>query len=345
MSQRVTIQDVANLAGVSKVTVSYVLNGRDVDARISGDTRQRVLDAARMLDYRPSAIARTLATRRSQSIAIVFQYASFFSHWSSFISEIMHGVCEAAVERDFDLLLHTRRAESTEAEISMLTDGRADGVLLLRDGNDPLVNEIFDRQVPSVLFFTRSYHAAAAFVDADNYAGGRIATQHLVDLGHRRIGMVRGGIHSVSSNDRFNGYRDVLEGAKLPVDPRHHYMVPTPDDPLDDIVQSLQSAEAPTALFVWSDDVAFRLMRTLQSAGLRVPEDISVVGFDSLDQCNLSSPRLTSVRQPIPDMARDATNLLVDMIQKEPVKWKQRIYPLQLDVRASTAPPPKPFIS
>lgn len=345
MSQRITIQDVANLAGVSKVTVSYVLNGRDIDARISGDTRKKVLDAARMLDYRPSAIARTLATRRSQSIAIVFQYASFFSHWSSFISEIMHGVCEAAVERDFDLLLHTRRAESTEAEISMLTDGRADGVLLLRDGNDPLVNEIFDRKIPSVLFFTRSYHSDAAFVDADNYAGGRIATQHLIELGHRTIGMVRGGIHSVSSNDRFNGYRDALESAGLTPDPQAQFVVPTPDDSMDDVIRALLAKNGPTSLFVWSDDVAFRLMRNLQVAGLQVPEDVSIVGFDSLDQCNLSSPRLTSVRQPIPDMSRDATHLLLDMIQKEPVKWKQRIYPMQLDVRASTAPPRKPFLA
>lgn len=339
MGNRVTIQDVANLAGVSKVTVSYVLNGRDEVARISTDTKARVLDAAKVLGYRPSAIARTLATQRSQTIAVVFQYGSYFSHWSSFTSDVMHGVCEAAVEYDFDLMLHTRMPGSSEQESMMLTDGRADGVLLLRDGNDPLIHDLVQRDFPAVLFFTRSYLPDAAFVDADNYAGGRIATQHLLELGHSRIGMIRGSLQSVSSNDRFNGYREALENHGLQVNPEHGFVVSTPNESLEAVRNCIRSKDRPTAFFIWSDDVAYQVMEMIQMEGLSIPSDISIVGFDSLSQSNLCRPQLTSIKQPITEMARDAATMLVQLIDRTPMKRKQRIYPLTLDIRASTAPP------
>lgn len=339
MTRRVTIQDVANLAGVSKVTVSYVLNGRDADNRISAETTARVLDAASSLGYRPNGVARMLATQRANAIAVVFQYASYFSHWSSFISEIMHGVCEAAVAHDFDLLLHTRASADPAEELGQLTDGRADGVLLLRDGNDPVVSGLLERQFPAVLFFTRSYVPGVAFVDADNYAGGRIATQHLLDLGHRRIAMVRGSLQSVSSNDRFNGYRDAVESAGYDLNPKHLLIAASPSDDLSGIETMMRQPDAPTAIFVWSDDVAYHVLKMLQRLGLSVPRDVSVIGFDSLSSSTLTSPPLTSVNQPITEMARDAAEMLIGMIQQQPAQRLQRVFPLSLDLRASTAPP------
>lgn len=322
------------------MTVSYVINGRDADARISLDTRQRVLDAADALGYKPNAVARMLATQRSECIAIVFQYASFFSTWSSFISDVMHGVSESAVQHGFDLMLHTRGAPTPDLEIGMVTDGRIDGVLLLRDGNDPLVNALLDQDFPMVLFFTRCYHPKAAFIDADNYAGGRIATQHLLDLGHRRIAMIRGSLQSVSSNDRFNGYRDALESAGVPIDPRLQFIAPTPDDELSGLCEVLRQPDRPTAIFVWSDDVAYKAMNIVRGANLRIPEDVSIVGFDSLEQSKLCNPALTSVNQPIAEMAKEAAELLFQIVAGDAPKRIQKVFPLSLDIRESTAPCP-----
>lgn len=339
MSDRATIQDVANLAKVSKVTVSYVLNGQDAKARISTDTKNRVLDAARELGYRPNAIARMLVTRKSQTIAIVFQYAQYFSIWSSFTSDVMHGVCEAAVAGGFDLMLHTRPSEGSVNEVDQLTDGRVDGALVLRDADDPLLDELLGRHFPCVFFFTRSTDPEAAYVDADNYSGGRMATKHLLDLGHRRIAMVRGSAKSVSSNDRFNGYRDAIEASGLTVNPRDVLTVEAPNQSLEAFPEVMQGPDRPTAIFAWSDDVALKLLQCLREIGLEVPGDVSVVGFDSIEACQHCSPTLTSVRQPISEMARDATQILIDKINGRAPARDQLVYPLTLEVRNSTAPP------
>ena len=178
----------------------------------------------------------------------------------------------------------------------------------------------------------------ACFVDADNFAGGRLAARHLLELGHRDIGMIRGSLNSVSSNDRFNGYRDALESVGLNVNPLHLACVASALHPLDDVEAMLARKDRPTALFVWSDDVAHKVLGVITRMGLRVPEDISLVGFDSLETSNICSPPLTSIRQPIVEMATDATNMLVSIINGHTPKKTQLVYPLTLDVRQSTAP-------
>lgn len=340
MKSRTTIQDVAKKAMVSKVTVSYVLNGRDADVRISQETRARVLQAAEELGYRPSGVARMLVNQRSGTIAVVFQYASYFSHWSSFTSDVMRGVCEAAVVEGFDLMLHTKATETVDQELNQLLDGRVDGALVLRDGNDPMVQQLINRGFPFVLFFTRNYDPRACFVDSDNYMGGQIATDHLIKLGHQRIGMVRGSHQSTSSNDRFNGYRDALESNGIPCREDHVLAIPTPDSPLGGLDDLMARPDRPTAFFIWSDDVAYPVMARLKELGFECPRDVSIVGFDSLPSSELCSPRLTSVKQAIEEIARAATQMLVARINGEDIRQRQQIFPLTLDIRSSTGPAP-----
>ncbi|MBS1724799.1 MAG: LacI family DNA-binding transcriptional regulator [Armatimonadetes bacterium] len=340
MAERITIEDVAKRAGVSKVTVSYVLNGRGESARISETTRERVLEAARDLQYRPNALARMLLRQRTDSIAVAFQFADYFSSASTFISEVMRGVCGACVDLGLDVLLHTRPATPGEAEADLLTDGRVDGLLVLRDEGDPTLNEILDRGFPTVLFFSRSNRPDVPYVDADNYSGGKLGTRHLIELGHTRIGMVRGPAHSVSSNDRYNGYRDALEAAGMDVRIDHVATMESPMSHPGDLLAMMSAEERPTALFVWSDDVAFSVLRWLGEIGLSVPKDVSVIGYDSSDACERVHPALTSVRQPIHDMAQEATEMLARIVRKQPVKRHQVLYPPTLDTRASTAPGP-----
>ena len=336
--RRTTIQDVANLAGVGKVTVSYVLNGQSKTARISDETAEKVLQAARDLNYRPNAVARMLATKETKTLAIVFQYGAYFSTWSSFTNEVMRGVCAATVELGYDLMLHTKHVGNPHTEADALADGRVDGVLILRDQDDATLKELLDRKFPVVQFFTRSDDSRAAWVDADNYYGGQLATRHLLELGHRRIAMIRGGAGSVSSNDRFNGYRDAMESAGVKVPANYGFAIENLETDRLKVAELMARKDRPTAIFCWSDDSAFSAMESCRALGYRIPEDVSFVGFDSLDACNRSVPPLTSIRQPIRDMAFEATQLLVQLVKGETPTRRQFLYPLTIDVRGSTAP-------
>lgn len=336
--KRTTIQDVAERAGVGKVTVSYVLNGHSATARISEETQRRVRAAADELNYRPNALARMLATKRTDLLAVVLQRGHFFTHWSPFTAEVMRGVSTAAVELGFDLMLHTKSVEP-DCEADVLSDGRIDGALVLRDEDDPLVAHLAERDLPCVLFFTRGQGNNIAYVDSDNFSGGRMATRHLIELGHRRIGMVRGPLRSSSSNDRYNGYRDALENAGIGVAPERVVSVPSSGSDIEPFRRLMQSPDRPSAVFVWSDDVAFACLTVLRDLGLRVPEDVSIVGFDSLTACDQSVPPLTSVRQPIFEMAVEATRLVAALTYKADVPRRHILFPLSLDIRRSTAPP------
>jgi DNA-binding LacI/PurR family transcriptional regulator len=336
MQKRFTIQDVANLAGVGKVTVSYVLNGRASEARITKETCDRVMAAARELDYRPSAVAKSLVSKRANAISVVFQYANYFSAGSSFINEVMRGVCEICVEADVNLILHTRSFTNTESEVAALMDGRSDGVLLLRDYRDPLAEQLVARGFPCVLFFTRS-SSNSLFVDADNFSGGRVATEHLISLGHKRIAFIRGSVGSVASNDRLLGCRSALENHGLTLAENMICQMEDPTAANLSMVDWVRNVE-PTAILCWSDDVAVKCMQILQQSGFSIPNDISVVGFDSSEACERVTPTLTSMRQPLFEMGKLAAENLIKIIDGKSSEVDCALFPLTLDVRGSTAP-------
>lgn len=335
--KRPTITDVAKLAGVSKVTVSYVLNGHSVAARISAATQEKVSEAAKELGYWPSVIARSMVTGRAETIGLVFQDPLYFAVRADFVREVMHGVNLAAVSLGYDLLLHTKPVPNALVECSVLADGRVDGVLILRNRDDETLRLLIERGFPCVLFFSRSDHEHIAFVDSDNYGGAVQATDHLIKLGHRHIGMVLGHHASTSSSERLAGYCDTLNRSGLAF---HGRLVirPTPGSELQTIRNFLVEQE-PTAVFCISDLYAIHTLKVATELGLRVPEDLSIVGFDSLESCERSNPPLTSVRQPVLEISRKATELLVSLARGEKVESRRVIFPTELDVRQSTAPP------
>lgn len=338
MAQRATIMDVARLAGVSKVTVSYVLNGQAASARISEKTRTRVLAAADELGYSPSAIARSMVTKRSETIGVVFQYAQFFASRSDFTKEVMLGISQAVVSEGYDLMLHTKPVLDARSEVAALTDGRVDGVLVLRDYDDEALNQLIERGFPTVLFFTKTERKNVPFVDSENLDGACQATEHLISLGHTRIGMICGNPRSTSAIDRFRGFKETMERHGLKIEDRHILRVP-PGIEIETITTFLRSPDRPSALFCFSDEFAFMVLRVARTLGIKVPADLSVVGFDSLSSCETSNPPLTSVRQPVAEMARTATEMLVKIARKDKPEQLQVLFRTELDVRASTAPP------
>lgn len=336
MAKRSTIRDVADAAGVGKVTVSYILNGRAAQARISDATRDRVLAVARELSYRPNAIARSLVSRHTDVIAVVFQYAHFFNAGSTFINELMSAVCAECVNQNLDVILHTRTFAEVGSEAAALMDGRADGVLILRNSNDPLTSAIASADFPAVAFFTRPDGSGLPFVDCDNYVGGRTATEHLLSQGHSRIGMIAGPPGSSASGDRQRGYEDALRDVGIEPDPE---LVVSQTDAASgpDQVVDLVRTKAPTALFCWSDDDAFVCMQALTAAGYAIPADVSIVGFDGSDACARCTPPLTSVRQPVAAIATKAVQLLVERIKGADLVASSFVYPPTLSERASVA--------
>ncbi len=332
--KRFTIGDVARLAGVGKVTVSYVLNGRGEENRISKETQERIYAAARELEYRPSAVARSLVSKQANAITIVFQYANYFRAGSSFVNELMRGVCEECVDADINLILHTRTFSSPQEEADAIMDGRSDGALVLRDADDPLLEILHKRQFPVVTFFCHPNQPNIPFVDADNVSGAALATRHLMELGHERIGMVVGSPGSVASNDRHQGFRQEIEASGSGYNSDLVVSSHPPESYQENFAKWFD-AQRPSAILCWSDDVAFTSIKVLHRLGVSVPDDVSIVGFDSTEDCDRHRPRLTSVRQPISEIARSAARALITATRHQAAVGPN-VFPLTLDVREST---------
>lgn len=337
--RRITLEDVARRAGVSKVTVSNILNNRPTAVPISEATRQRVLAVVQELGYYPNAVARALARQRTDTIAIVLQFPAIFQGWSGFTNELMHGVSDKAIELGYDILLHTRAQPSVEREAHSLMDGRVDGALLLRDYDDPLSSLLAERDFPHVLFFTRSPRPDVCWVDCDNYKGARIAVEHLLAQGRTRIAHLAGPPRACSAADRLRGYRDTMEQHGLSIAPE--WIIPAHYGGADlaPLMTLLLQPKRPDAIFAWSDEVAIRAMNLCKELGLSVPDDVAIVGFDSTQICEHTDPPLTSVRQPIYEMAATALEMLVKLIRHEPLAEPTRIFEPTLDIRGSCGAP------
>lgn len=338
----VTLSDIAERIGVSKVTVCYVLNGRESNIRISERTRQRVIEVAKELGYHPNAVARGLARRRMDTFTLVMQSPNVFQGGSGFINALMHGVVESANSLGYDVMLHTKALPDVEAEVHALIDGRADGSLLLRDKDDPLANALTDREHPCVSIFCRPDSSTAWYADCDNWEGGRLAGEYLLSLGHRRIGFVGGNPHSSAVADRGAGFRAALSQAGVSLNPAWSTQINYSGDDFAPLTQMMQAApeDRPTALFVWSDDVAARAIQALrETTTLRVPDDLSIIGFDGTDAVGERGcfPRLTSIRQPIEEIAAKGVRLLVAQIQEERIASHQALFAPTLVERETCA--------
>jgi LacI family transcriptional regulator len=339
------MKDVAARAGVSKAAVSYVLNGQAAQAKIPAATAERIRAIAREMQYRPNALARGLAGKRTGAIRVVLQYAQWFSVWSGFTSEMMRGLAAAAYQEDFELVLNTRRSaqESHEGELAHILDGRTDGAVLMRNYNDPLLTQLSERDFPFVLMFSHTDDDRVMTVDCDNILGGRLATDYLLDLGHTRLLHVAGGQEDSSPGARRRqGFEEALRARGIT--PRPDWIMeawqmsdPTAFAPLVAALR-LPSQERPTAVFAWYDGVALRVMEIVREFGLRIPEDLSLIGFDGTEMGTYTSPPLTTVRQPIFEIASEAVVQVARRLRGEPIDEPRTLFAPELLPRASCRP-------
>ncbi len=344
---RPTIRDVAERAGVSAMAVSVVLNGTTQKISVSKEKAELIRKAAQELNYRPNSLARSLRNNRTGQVAVVFQNFHHFIPESAYRAQVMNGVMDALFPKDFTLCLCPRLIRDGDPDY--LNDGRFDGVLWCRpDLSDEATVSLQNTTVPVVLM-----HAPPGTVlgvptfCADNEGAMRRVVNHLLSLGHEKIAYVIDPVSETSVEGVVRG--EALRAAARSVG------MPEPDTLVLDVDHSVlkryRGADAPhSALVCFSDELATFVLESCEALGVSVPGDISVVGFDSTYLCERTRPRLTSVRQPVEQIAREATSHLISLIEartldQELPSSKSTLYDCVLDVRESTGPPKNSLVS
>jgi len=334
VSDRVTLAQVAEEADVSAMTVSNVLHGKP---GASEETRRRVMEAVDRLGYVPHAAARSLKGGRTGLIGVLT-----FDLTSQYGLEIVRGIADELVGVEFEALINAsyHDAQRERDRIEFMTRGLVDGLLLIA----PVVEEqtlslLRKRRTPAVVIDPRQLDLDLPRVTVDNYQGVRAGTEHLIALGHEHIAYIGGLSELDSTAVRFQGYQDAIRLAGLRV-----------DDALVDfcdftyasgfrIASRLIEEHPLTAIQTGADLIAFGALDAARKHGLRVPEDISVLGFDDLPQATQSFPGLTTVRQPLHDMGQTAVRVLMPLIDGTTPMLSQVQMQTSLIVRGTTAAP------
>lgn len=338
-SGRATLRMVAEAAGVSLPTASKALNGRD---DIAAATRQRVEDAVRELGYRPPA-----ARRSGPGRVVDLVFDDLVSPYSL---EVLRGVTTAGAESGVDVVVGRvpdaagtgeSAAQNGKHWANRLKASGREGIIVVTSALSESQVDAFDRAgLPLVVIDPlNTPRAEVTSVGATNWSGGMAATEHLLSWGHRRIAFAGGPTTASCGQARQHGYRAALEQAGIAVDPRlvMHGAFGYPDG-LEMGERLLALEESPTAVFAASDATALGVVEAARRAGLRVPEDLSVVGFDDTVLATLATPALTVVRQPLPDMGRVAMRTLLRLIAGETLDSHHVELATNLVVRDSTGP-------
>jgi DNA-binding LacI/PurR family transcriptional regulator len=332
-----TLEEVASRAGVSRATVSRVVNG---SPKVSPDVRRAVEAAVLELGYVPNRAARSLVTRRSGSIGVVITEPTGRLFADPFFPRILRGVSAALNARDLQLvLLMPSGPADTQRTADYLSAGHVDGVLLISlHGDDPLPDRIVNAGIPFVVGGRPLRTPGASYVDVDNRGGARSAVEHLIANGRRAIATITGPTDMGAGVDRLAGYRDALDEAGIAFDPT---LVAAGDFTHDGgtagMEQLLKARRDIDAVFAASDLMAAGAMTVLEAAGKRVPQDVALVGYDDSPIATTLRPRLTSVRQPIEEMGRELARHVVDRVQGTATVQRRVILATELVKRASSA--------
>ena len=336
--KRVTSQDVANLAGVSRTTVSFVLN--DVKGfNISAETRKKVISAAENLNYVPDATAQALASRRAKAIGLVMTRSPHHIATDAFLPQIIGGLMEVIKDNKLRLLIEYVEVEHQDrAYLELARAKHIDGMILLTPRlDDAGLKKLEQVDIPTVLM---GHLEGADFysVDVDNQLAAQQGVQHLLELGHTQIACITNAPSSyAASPDRVAGYKNALLAAGItPDDSLIRYADFDPQSGYTQTKSLLESGHKFTAIFVASDNVAMGVKAALREAGLRIPEDISLVGFDDIPWAQYADPPLTTVHLQAQEMARRACLMLMDLLQGIEPKVKQQIIETHLVVRKSS---------
>ena len=336
-----TIYDVASKAGVSISTVSRVLNK---NPNVLEDTRQKVLVAIAELDFKPSSLARGLVAKQSNLIQVLFSWyekkCDFRNYW--YVS-ILNGVNEAVQEKDYGLLVNTVAGIfDPEAIYERVFRNAMDGILVI----SPYLKEkellkMSGSRVPMVLIGHRIPQLPIDTVDSDNIGAAHQAVEHLVGLGHKKIGFISGPLdYNTDSADRLAGYKEAMAKNGLAI-PEGYIQEGrfSKESGAEAAEKFLALKDRPTAIFSSDDLMAMGAWDTFEKAGLKIGKDISIVGFDDIPESSQEPYSLTTIRQDFHRISLEGTKILLEKIKK-PEGWETQkiLVPVQLTLRKSTGP-------
>ncbi len=344
---RVTLSEVARRAGTSTMAVSVTLNGARSNTRVSDATRSRILEIARDLNYTPNAMARSLKRQRTNTIGVLFNWAGSRAIHNQYSVGVLDGVVEGAGAAGYHVLLYTESWKDAETSTAVFADRRTDGVIVVAPSDDSdVVSGLVDLGIPIALVSSASTIANVPYVTIDNARGVRLALNHLAELGHTRIAYVGQGLNRHNLRERHAAFRAGMfeRGFALPGEYVLPHMKPHAASNVDSLAHLLRLPNRPTAIFAANDDLAAEVMDSARAARLRIPEDVSVVGFDDILTASLTVPKLTTVRQPLIEIGAEAVRQLIRRINREQAHEHAteafHVFAPELIVRASTAAPP-----
>ncbi|MEQ2129025.1 LacI family DNA-binding transcriptional regulator [Caldanaerobacter subterraneus KAk] len=331
----VTIKDIARLANVSVTTVSRVINNKPEG--VSEETRQKILKLVKELGYQPNAIARGLVTKKTKTIGLIIPDIS-----NPFFPDIARGVEDSAHIYGYNVFLcNTDDNLEKESEyIRALKEKYVDGIIFTSSvpSDYQHIMELVRDGVPIVMMDRRMESEEIYGVFIDNYEGGYLATKHLIDLGHRKIGCITGPLKVKNARERLEGYKRALLDNGIEVDER---LIFEGDYKINSGIigteKLLNDNKDITAIFACNDLMAYGAYKTIRSYGYKIPDDISVVGFDDILLSQIMEPQLTTIRQPAYDMGLTAARMLIKLIEGKKVSKKIIIFKPQLVIRQSTA--------
>ena len=328
-----TMRDVARLAGLSISTVSHVINNTRV---VSDESRQRVSQAMEELGYRPNALARSLRRQKTTTLGMIVPDSA-----NPFFAEVARGIEDTSFAQNYSVILCNSDGDLKKqlAYTNVLIENRVAGILFVAAGiSTELVNDLRRRRVPLVVVDREIPGAEVDTVLTNHAQGGRLATQHLVDLGHKRIACISGSSEVSPSGQRLIGYREVLEANGFPFDEN---LVLKGDFKYESGYEAtrriLGIQKPPTAIFACNDLMAVGCISAAAELNVRVPDDLSVVGFDNVRLASFTHPPLTTVAQPIYEIGVIATEMLFQRICDLDAPPRFERLDTELCVRKSTA--------
>lgn len=333
-----SIGDVAKRARVSMSTVSYVINGgpRNVRAELSN----RVLAAIKELDYRPSRIARTMVTGRSGAVGVIHAPIRYDIHGATFVQAVLNGIAAEAQRLRHDLLLYTNAlTDDPERALADVDDGRSDGLIVISpDQNDSLI-DLLAKRSPKMVIVTGCQRAGVPYLVSDNESGITQAFTHLYELGHRKIGHVYGQLTFADGKERYDAFLKLVATYETQLE--KHWLIGgrfEGSKSYQYAQRMLKLPKRPTAVIAANDNIASGIIQCAKDMGLKIPEDLSVIGFDDTMLAQMIEPPLTTVAQSLESFGTTAVRYLDQLLKGESVPTLSR-FPTSLTVRRTTSSP------
>lgn len=329
----VTMREVAERAGVSVTTVSHVINN---SRPVNQHTRDRVEEAMRTLGYQPNVLARSLRRGVTHTIGIILPDST-----NPYFAEVVRGIEDTSFDQGYSVILcnSDNDLDKEHHYTNVLVEKQVDGIIFVAAGlSSENINTLQARGVPLVLVDRQVPEVRVDNVLADNQHGGWLATKHLIELGHRIIGCIAGPKGVRLSSQRINGYRQAMESADISIDP---YMIVEGDfqyqGGYEGAAVLFNQASPPTAIFACNDLMAIGAYRFAHENNLKIPEQLSIVGFDNVRLSAYTNPPLTTIHQSKHEMGSRAARLLIERFADQELEPRQEILATNLVIRGSTA--------